>query len=185
YPGIFDMEIQINTAFIAKKSGKPEAYVLSLLDKLNNQEIIAYRAQNNDASIVFNEIREDDRTINRIAKHLEAQNKLKVEQLKAVIEYVTDQKTCKSQLLMRYFGEENLSECGICSTCMSKNEKSFDRTKTTQQLLDFLVEKPRTSREIEIHLPFSETQILQTLQQLLDERKIELNHKNEYFLKGN
>jgi ATP-dependent DNA helicase RecQ len=185
YPGIFDMEIQINTGFIAKKSGKPETYILSLLEKLYKQEIIAYKAQNNDASIVFNEIREDERTINRIAKHLEAQNKLKVEQLKTVIDYVADKKTCKSQLLMRYFGEEDASECGICSACMSKNEKSFDRTKTTQQVLDFLVEKPRTSREIENHLPFSESQILQTLQQLLDQGKIELNHKNEYFLKGN
>src|SRR5690606_7953635 len=183
YPGIFDMEIQINTAFIAKKSGKPEAYVLSLLEKLYQQEIISYKTQNNDASIVFNEIREDERTINRIAKHLEAQNKLKVEQLKAVIDYASDQKNCKSQFLMRYFGEENTTECGVCSVCKAKSNMTLDITNTAQQITDFLFEKPRTSREIEINLQLTEHQILQTLQALLEEDKIELNHKNEYFLK--
>src|SRR5690554_43652 len=182
YPGIFDMELPINTAFVAKKSGKPEAYILSLLEKLHKQEIIAYKAQNNDASIVFNEIREDDRTINRIAKHLEAQNKLKVEQLKSVMDYVADRDICKNQLLMRYFGEENSLECGICSTCMVKTEKPFEAQETAQKILDFLIEKPRTSREIEIQLQLSESQILQTLQRLLEEDKIELNHKNEYSL---
>jgi len=182
YPGIFDMELPINTAFVAKKSGKPEAYILSLLEKLHKQEIIAYKAQNNDASIVFNEIREDDRTINRIAKHLEAQNKLKVEQLKSVMDYVADRDICKNQLLMRYFGEENSLECGICSTCMVKTEKPFEAQETAQKILDFLIEKPRTSREIEIQLQLSESQILQTLQRLLEEDKIELNHKNEYYL---
>lgn len=185
YPGIFDMEIPINTAFVAKKSAKTEANVLSLLEKLYNQEIISYKAQNNDASIIFNEIREDERTINRIAKHLEAQNKLKVEQLKAVIDYISDQKNCKSQFLMHYFGEENPTECGICSACKAKNNTTFDIRNTAQQILNFLNEKPQTSRDIEINLQLREHQILQTLQVLLEENKIEINHKNEYFLKKN
>lgn len=183
YPGIFDMEIPINMPFLTKKSGKPEAYIVTLLERLHQQEIISYKAQNNDASIVFNEVREDERTINRISKHLEAQNKLKTQQLKSVIDYVTDQKTCRNQLLLRYFGEENPPECGICSVCISKEKKPFDLKEIGTQILELLHEKPHTSRSIEQQLHFAENQILQTLKQLLEEKKIGLNHKNEYFLK--
>jgi len=86
---------------------------------------------------------------------------------------------------MHYFGEENPTECGICSACKAKNNTTFDIRNTAQQILIFLNEKPQTSRDIEINLQLREHQILQTLQVLLEENKIEINHKNEYFLKKN
>src|SRR5690606_41992436 len=71
---------------------------------------VLYRAQNNDASIIFNEIREDDKTINRISKFLKSQNERKTSQLNSVIEYATDHKVCKSVFLLQYFGEKKRSE---------------------------------------------------------------------------
>ncbi|MFA7445340.1 MAG: ATP-dependent DNA helicase RecQ [Flavobacteriaceae bacterium] len=182
YPGIFDMEIPLNTIALSKKSGKPEAQIIALLEKLHQQEIISYKAQNNDASIIFNEVREDERTINRISKHLDAQNQLKTEQLKSVVDYVTDTKVCKSKFLLGYFGEENPLECGICSVCDAPG-KPFSLKEITTKILEILYEKPHTSRALEERLQLPENQILQTLQQLLEEEKIGLNHKNEYFLK--
>src|SRR5690606_34815098 len=85
YTGVFDIETPINTISIAKKTGTSEPRVLALLDKLNQMEIIRYKAQNNDASIVFNEIREDEKTINRVSRFLQTQNELKTSQLNSVI----------------------------------------------------------------------------------------------------
>jgi ATP-dependent DNA helicase RecQ len=48
---------------------------LAVLHKLKKD--IDYQSKNNDASLVFNEIREDERTISRVSKYLENQNQLK------------------------------------------------------------------------------------------------------------
>ncbi|SRR5690554_892085 len=182
YTGIFDIETPINTTYIAKKSASSEAKVLALLEKLHQMEIIVYRAQNNDASIVFNEVREDERTINRLSGFLKSQNDLKTAQLNSVIEYVTDQKTCKSVFLLRYFGEENPPKCGICSVCTAKEALNFDLKHTAAQILKILSEKPHSSRDLEHTLKLPEEQILKSIHYLLEEEKIKINHLNEYFL---
>ena len=44
-------------------------------------------------------------------------NELKSKQLKAVLYYIKEATTCKSKLLLRYFGETINYDCGICSHC--------------------------------------------------------------------
>ena len=70
-----------------------------VLQKLKEKDIIEYQAKNNDASILFNEIREDERTINRVAKYLERQNQLKKSQLQSVLHYIKEKQTCKNRLI--------------------------------------------------------------------------------------
>lgn len=55
---------------------------MAVLLKLQERQIIEYHAKNNDSTVAFNEIREDDRTINRVSKYLEEQNSLKKSNLK-------------------------------------------------------------------------------------------------------
>lgn len=184
YPGIFDIETPINTDLIAKKSNTSEQKVLALLERLHQQEIVLYKAQNNDASVIFNEVREDEKTINRISKFLTAQNELKTSQLNSVIQYVTDHKTCKSVLLLKYFGEENPPECGICSVCVSEKKSDFDLKQISIKILQILSESPSSSRELELRLQLDHEQILETLQYLLEEEKIKINGVNEYTLKN-
>ena len=52
------------------------------------------------------------------------ENKLKSEQLQAVLYYSKETKSCKQTLLMQYFGETIKADCGICSYCISKNKKT-------------------------------------------------------------
>ena len=113
YPGIYESQTTINTSLIAKKSNCDESVILSILDKLQERNIIDYHKKNNDASIIFNEVREDERTINRVSKYLEKQNKQKVAQFESVMHYVNEKNICKSTLILGYFGEKTATDCGI------------------------------------------------------------------------
>ena len=66
YPGIYEMQTAFNLQLIAKKSNHKESEVLAVLYKLKEKEIIDYHSKNNDATILFNEVREDERTISRV-----------------------------------------------------------------------------------------------------------------------
>jgi ATP-dependent DNA helicase RecQ len=179
YSGIFDIETAINPALIAKKANSTEAIVEKVIQQLAERGCIQMNAKNNDSTLTFNEAREDDLTINRIAKFLEHQNQLKQEQFKSVLQYITNTDTCKNKLLLAYFDETVTEDCGICSFCMAKKKANPIETIV---LIEQLVQKsPMTSREIEDSLQISGEATIFALQLLLEQNKIAINSYNQYY----
>jgi len=182
YTGIFDVETPINLITIARKANVSVQKVSDLLRKMHQMKIISYKDQKNDTSILFNEIREDDRTINRISKFLKIQNDRKVAQLNSVIEYVTNNKICKNVLILRYFGEKNPKNCGLCSVCVSEEITATELQQITVGITELVRNKPHGTRTLERELNYSESQILKAVEYLLEDGKIKINHKNQYVL---
>ncbi len=183
YPGIHDVPAGINLTLIAKKAETTENNVSSLLLQLKEKGIIDYHAKSNDTKIIFNVIREDERTINSISKNLEIQNKLKKEQLNSVIEYVNDESNCKSKLILNYFDEQSNENCGICSYCISENNKEIGTEDLRNQIVTLLKIKALNSREIQIHINKSSDAIIFALQNLLENGEIIISPNNRYTLK--
>lgn len=183
YPGIYEMIAPINIPLIAKKSNSKENQVLAVLNKLQERQIIDYQAKSNDSTIIFNEVREDDRTINRVSKYLENQNDLKRSQLQAVLDYVANDKSCKSRQLLSYFGEKESKNCGICSYCIQQNKTESKVSSVAEKILDLLKTSPMSSREIQMYSKFSDDAIIFALQQLLETNKIDILPNNKYTLK--
>ena len=183
YPGIYDSQTAFNLQLIAKKSNSDENKVLLVLQKLKEKEIIDYTAKNNDATITFNEIREDDRTINRIAKYLEAQNNLKTQQLQAVLHYIKETNSCKNKLLLHYFGESVTYECGICSYCISKNKVKKNLPTLSHKIIDLLKTQELNSRDIQKLTKYPNDDVIFVLQNLLENDSIIVKPNNYYAIK--
>ncbi len=183
YPGIYESQTAINLSLIAKKSNCEEAQILSILEKLKARDIIDYHKKNNDATIIFNEIREDERTINRVSKYLENQNKQKVAQFESVLNYINEKKVCKSKLILGYFGENTETDCGICSYCISKKTKSSDTSLISKKIMELLKTQSLNSREIHKLTKNSEDDVIFALQNLLENNKIAIKPNNKYSLK--
>lgn len=184
YPGIYEYATNINLPLLAKKSNTSENQIDLVLQKLKDKEIIEYSAKNNDAQITFNEIREDEKTINRVSKYLEKQNTQKKLQLDAVIHYATTNNKCKSQLLLAYFGEISTVKCGICSYCIAQNINSVQSLKEIEQtILKSLEQTDKSSRELENELHCNEQELIFALQELLDSDQIIILPNNKYRLK--
>ncbi|MFY0482457.1 RecQ family ATP-dependent DNA helicase [Flavobacterium sp. PLA-1-15] len=182
YPGIYEVPASLNISLIAKKSKTTEAVVLQVLQKLKQKEIIDYHARNNDATLIFNEVREDDLTINRVSKYLENQNNLKKEQLESVILYATENKKCKSKIILEYFGETKTDNCGICSYCITLNKKQVDVLTLAEKIKFLLRNQSLSSREIQISTQDSSDDVIFALRELLDNNIIKIESNNKYSL---
>ena len=183
YPGIYETQTAINLSLIGKKASCEEAVIHSILEKLQSLDIIDYHKKNNDATIIFNEVREDERTINRVSKYLENQNKQKVAQFESVLTYVKEKDVCKSKLILDYFGEKATTDCGICSYCISKETKSIDSSLLSEQILSLLKIEDMNSREIQKLTKKVEDAVIFALQALLENNKIAVKPNNKYTLK--
>ena len=180
YPGIYEMQTAFNLDFIAKKSNHTSIEVQAVLQKLKEKNIIEYQAKNNDASLLFNEIREDERTINRVAKYLERQNQLKKEQLESVIHYVNEKQICKNRLILDYFGEKTATDCGICSYCIGKKKKVKNTFSLASTILSLLQTEDLSSREIQEKTQTDSETVIELLLQLLEQEQIVIKANNKY-----
>jgi len=183
YPGIYEIPAALNLVFIAKKAQTTQEVVLGILEQLHKKEIISYKANGNDSSIIFNEVREDERTINRVSKFLAIQNDLKIKQLESVLKYVSTKDTCKSKLILRYFGEEKKENCGICSYCIALKKQPAKVISVTNQIILALENNPLDSRSLEKITGQPSNHIIFALQELLEYKVIEILSNNQYRLK--
>jgi len=184
YPGIYEMKTAFNLPLIAKKSNHNETEIQAVLQKLKTKEIIDYQSKNNDSTLIFNEVREDERTISRVSKYLENQNQLKKEQLQSVLNYISDKKVCKNKLILLYFGEKAAFDCGICSFCITKKNKQKDNTSLATAIVNLLQSENLNSRDIQSRTKNNPEEVIAVLQYLLENNTILVKPNNKYTLKS-
>ncbi len=183
YGGIFEFDTKINTYLIAKKAGVAEHVVINTLRKLHASEIIDYHEQNSDLEVTFLVPREDDITINAFAPKVKTLNRIKSENIEAILSYVKNQKVCRNIQLLRYFGENIDKECGTCDVCTAQKALKVNTTTfITEEIIRSLRKTKKSSRDLIRELPFNEIMVLTALRGLLESEKIKINNRNEYEL---
>lgn len=185
YGGIFDYDTKVNLSLVITKSELSEAKVIAQLKQLETDGIISLSLANTDSEIVFLQPREDDITINPIARTITQQNQLKHEQIEAVINYINTDTICRSQQLLAYFGETKSEPCGRCSVCLASEQPSRKHHIQTvsSEIQVALKEEELTSRQLLGRLTYSESELLKALSELLETQTIELTATNTYRLK--
>lgn len=185
YGGIFEMPTAINLDLITSKTGQSIETVISVLKKLERDQVVEMMLQITDATLTFLVPREDDKTINVISREVEALNRKKTAQVNSVLHYIDNNKTCRSVQLVSYFGETTASKCGICSNCNTQisHLSNKEMQLLAKQILALLEGGDLSSREISEKLTFTETNVLKVIKLLLDAEKIKINPKNQYYLK--
>ncbi|WP_375238915.1 ATP-dependent DNA helicase RecQ [Aurantibacter sp.] len=184
YGGIFEYDTKINLGLISKKTNIPESKIIFTLKQLEKDDVINFKHNKTDASISFLQLREDDLAINRVAKIINQQNKLKETQVASVLEYIKNENVCKTIQLTTYFGEKLTKKCGICSVCIKENlNKSYQKQDIAIRVLDYLKKTEANSRTLFETLKVPEEQIKQVIHYLLEHSKIEITPNNNYKIK--
>ena len=145
-------------------------------------KIISLQMANTDSEITFLTPREDDITINPIAKTIEQQHQLKHEQIEAVLSYVKNDDVCKNQQLLAYFGEKTSSKCGKCSVCLKhiSGRNVSQNDSLSHLILKSLESEDLSSRQLLQLLKCSEGELLQSLSELMEIKKIKITKANTY-----
>lgn len=182
YGGIFDFDTKINIPLIAKKAACAEPTVTRTLEQLQQDEIIDYKAQSSDIELTFLVPREDERTIHVFAKKVQERQTLKMDNLEQMFRYATNERVCRSQHLLNYFGETLKTPCGICDICQRNQGHHLPDSSLREGILAVLEKRHQTSRELIASLRRNEAAVLASLQELLEEGRIKVNVLNQYEL---
>lgn len=184
YGGIFDYETKVNLNLVVQKSNLSEKQAIEQLKRLEKDDVISLNMANTDSEITFLQPREDDITINPIAKTIEQQHTLKHQQIESVLSYIQNDSVCRSQQLLLYFGEKSKKNCGKCSVCIANASKLGNRSNETVslQIIKALKAETLSSRQLLLHIKCSEKALIQSLSELIETEKIKLTQANTYTL---
>lgn len=182
YGGIFDHITNVDLNKIATKASVNERILVTTLQELERDEIITLSLAKTDAQVTFIAPREDDKSINRIASIIEQQNKLKQNQVTAMLRYVENDSICKSMQLLTYFGEKDTKPCGICSVCIKASKSPQDINALKKQVIELLEIGDLSSRDILKALDCSENTLKKVLKLLLEHQIIIITPTNTYKL---
>ncbi|PVW13932.1 RecQ family ATP-dependent DNA helicase [Marixanthomonas spongiae] len=184
YGGIFEMPTGINLELVSKKTGQSVAAIISALQKMERDGVIELLLKITDATITFLKPREDDKTINVIAKEVKNLNEKKKRQVASVVQYIENDRECRSVQLVSYFGDVEAKTCGICSVCASqKNTASKSEMEhISEKIFQLLEERDMDARELKEKSTFATEKLIYALRLLLESGKVKLNTKNQYYL---
>ena len=79
--------------------------------------IISYIPRRDTPRITFTRSREEPRHVRIPRSAYEERLERSQDRIKHVIEYITDDRHCRSRLLLRYFGEVHTADCRRCDVC--------------------------------------------------------------------
>ena len=94
--------------------------------------------------------------------------------------FVENKDFCKMKLILSYFGEKNVKNCGHCSVCEQQKETVFGRD-VSKEILEILKIAPANVEEISIKLNyFAKENVLENLIHLLDSDRVKMLNFRTY-----
>jgi ATP-dependent DNA helicase RecQ len=140
YGGLQDGFVKIQENDLAKRVSKNPSEVIQMLKKLDEMGIVSYEPSKKGSQITFTSALSDARYLRVDPQFLGDRRKDLEDRLLALKDYVVNQQTCRSVLLVKYFGEKNPENCGKCDFC--KRQKKPVTKDLKQQIFGLLKSEP-------------------------------------------
>ena len=188
YTNLFYNYVIINEQEIAKRFNVNNEEVVRLLNKLVQLEIVRYAPKNNNSQITYLKARKDTEKLYLAEKKWEERKKYEQEKLNKITNYIIDKDSCRSRLLLHYFGEAESNKCGKCDYCINEKRqkiKESEYKKITNKLEEFLKDKELTIEEICVLMPNYHVQQLISIIQYLFDNELVGKYGNKYQWKSN
>ena len=124
YTGIFTEYVFIEEDTIARALNCTVETIYLMLVDLSRSNIVHYIPRSSLPKLFLLTRREEGRHLLVSREVYEVRRERLAERIEAMIAYASASDTCRSQLLLRYFGEEESEPCGMCDVCLSHRKGS-------------------------------------------------------------
>ena len=123
YSGLFNEYAYIDEVYVAQQTELSRFVVHDTLKNLAQKRIISLIPQRRTPYIRYRQRREESQYLSIPAAIYEDLRDRLTQRIDAMIKYATTESTCRSRMLLSYFGEENTHDCGHCDVCLARKKQ--------------------------------------------------------------
>ncbi len=171
YTGLFTDYAFINEDSLALRTGLSRREVYEKLVALSRLRVVDYIPRKKIPYIIYTRARVETDSIRIPADIFEARKERYVRRIDAMLDYATNDTVCRSRLLLRYFGEKNGHDCGMCDTCLGRKRDAaplLPAVELCRQIKERLAAAPLTPAALAERLDVDKERLVEVLHELLD-----------------
>ena len=181
YSGLFNDFRNIDESQIAEACGLKRPQVYMALKELDRKHIVDFIPQKDIPLIHYLQRREESEHLLFPPAVYDDLKQRYADRIHAMIAYATTDTHCRSQMLLRYFGETDAHDCGQCDVCLE--HKSHDTTDAQCMILDLLADRQPHHISALHTIPLPYPQLEEALARLISEEII-VSDDGMLFAKG-
>lgn len=177
YTGLFSDYAFIDEGFLSRQSGLSRQEVYESLVLLSHRRILHYIPGKKTPYIIYTRERQETARIVLSREVYEERKESYLQRIQAMVSYAESQEHCRSQFLLRYFGEKNSRPCCQCDVCLQQHSSGLRNSEFTaiaDDLLRLLEETPLTPAELTERMTLPLSTYEPVLSYLLNEERIRL-----------
>lgn len=185
YAGIFDGPVNINETQLAWILKRDIVSIKEQLYQLHQAGIIEYVPKNNKPQLTFlqERVRSEELEINH--KNYQNRKKEYEERIHKTVGYIHSI-SCRSQFIGSYFGDKEITACGICENCQEEyyaSKRELQVAALIEIIPQKLREEPKTMEWLIQETGADEKTFLTAIQFLKNEQKIKVFQEGRIGLK--
>lgn len=178
YEGLFENYVTINEYDLAKRLNSSVDKIKQLLQNLVKYEIAEYIQAGEDSRVHMLLPRVESKYLPVSFDYLKKRKATIEKKVNAIIQYVENERVCRSVYIGAYFGDYQSTPCGICDVCLEKNKTLSNEEERKRNLISYLTHRLTYEsielRNLKAEHPEDSSLLSEVIRELLDDGVIRL-----------
>ena len=139
YTGLFSYPVSIDEDFVAGRIGVNIPTFRQLLYKLSLEHVIKYIPSDHATVLFLHHERLRPKNVNLDPERYALLKDSCEGRMQKMIDYISEEDTCRSWYLLEYFGQSESEDCGTCDVCRASKgavSKKEDRVAALRKMID-------------------------------------------------
>jgi len=175
YTGIFSFPVPIDEEAVAARCGVSVAGLRQLLYQLSVNHVVRYIPADHATVLYIQHHRLRPGNVQLSPQRYKMLRSTYRERVQTMMDYVEEADECRSQFLLRYFGQEESQPCGKCDLCRSGAARPLD---LATRLKAWIAARDGQYSLVELRAAFgtAEDSYLDVLRELIDRGEVPAYH---------
>ena len=131
YTGVFSFPVPIDEEYVAGLLDVQVSMLRQLLYKLSLEHVIKYIPCDHATVLFLHHERLRPKNVNLDPERYDLLKSSALERMQKMIDYISEEDTCRSSFLLEYFGQTESQDCGTCDICRNARKTPVE-TKATE-----------------------------------------------------
>ena len=143
YTGVFSFPVPIDEEYVAGLLDVQVPMMRQLLYKLSLEHVIKYIPCDHATVLFLHHERLRPKNVNLDPERYDLLKSSALERMQKMIDYISEEDTCRSSFLLEYFGQTESQDCGTCDICRSARKtpvetKATESEDTAADMIEFI-----------------------------------------------
>ena len=138
YTGLYSYPVPIDEDYVAAHIGVQVPMLRQMLYQLSLEHVIRYVPCDHATVIFLHHDRLRPKNVNLDPKRYAMLKSSFGERMQKMIDYISEEDTCRSAYLLEYFGQSESEDCGTCDICRAVKSKAAGPVEAAARLSTFI-----------------------------------------------